>query len=244
MRLTSSRSVEDGELALGLDRDDPVLHDTTLAEDPPVRHLGDPSLEDGLHAREGGPEVAQGQAHRRPRRTDDGVGPRQDDVEGGRQHGAVHAPGRTLVGDVEDTATKGLGGIEVQDDGQRQRIERADDDVEGHRAPIGTSLGGASSPGGASSAGAMKRGNGISGTCASRSSATAASRATSRAVSAGGGAVLTERRIRRRRTSASSIASGSRPFSPGWSSNDDGTASGVGTATNSTAGPPHRRHSG
>ena len=116
MRLTSSRLLKMANSPSASTVTNPVLHDATLAEDPAVGHLRDPSLEDGLHTREGRPEVAHGQAHRRTRRTGDGVGPRQDDVEGGRQHGAVHASGRTLVGDVEDTAPEGLGRVEVQHD--------------------------------------------------------------------------------------------------------------------------------
>ena len=127
--------VEDGELALGLDRHDPVLDDAALAEDPPVRHLGDPSLEDRFHAGEGRAPVAQGEAHRRPGGADDGVGRRQDDVERGRQHGAVHASGRSFVGHVEDGASQGLGRLEVEHDRQGQRVEGADHDVEGHGPP-------------------------------------------------------------------------------------------------------------
>ena len=46
----------------------------------------------------------------------------------------------------------------------------------------------------------------------------------------GEGAVLTDKRIRRRRTSASSRASGSRSRRPGWFWNDVGLGSGVNTA--------------
>ena len=119
--------VEDGELAVGLDRDDPALDDPALAVDPPLGHFGDPALEDGLLVGQRGPLVAQGKSHGRAGGAGDGVGRGQDDVERRREDGAVHTARRALVGDAEDGAAERLGRFEVEDDRQRDRVELPDD---------------------------------------------------------------------------------------------------------------------
>ena len=53
--------IEDGELALGLDRDHAALHDATLAEDAAFGDVRHPSLEHGFLVGECGAHVAQGQ---------------------------------------------------------------------------------------------------------------------------------------------------------------------------------------
>ena len=127
--------VEDGELPVRLHRDDPPLHDAALAEDPAVGHLGHPALEHGLLVAQGRPQVARREAHRGPDRAHNRIGRREDDVERRRKHGAVHAARSALVGHVEHGAPDGLGWLEVEHHGQRQRVERAHHDVERHGAP-------------------------------------------------------------------------------------------------------------
>ena len=107
---------EDGELALGFDRHHASLHDATLAEDAAFGHLGHPALEHGFLPDERGAHVAHGQRYRRTDRAHDRIGRREDDVEGGDEHRAVHAAGRALVGDVEDPAAEGLRRLEVEDE--------------------------------------------------------------------------------------------------------------------------------
>src|SRR5664280_1438087 len=126
------RPVHVDELAFRLHGDYPVLDEVAPAIGPPLVERSHPPLEQGRYADQGGLEVPDGQGDGWPGPAGDDVGRGQDDVEGAGQNRAVDHAGCPLVGGGEGGTADGFGWLELDGQGQGERIARSGDDVEWH----------------------------------------------------------------------------------------------------------------